>query len=219
MGMQAENWLSRRSPTTDQRECHPRSPLRPPVGALDVLVPPSCLAYIPVCYLPAARQSQSGSITITQQLCVFVEDYIFKRTLGEEEGVRKVVWQTMKVLTQGCRKQRPSPPVTPLCGKINPHNTEQHGWLGCCRLLLSIPSVFPSLPAAYNHFHSLHATALGEKYAAKLKLYTRRLNTDTEWYVWGAAVGQECITVTHNCYSTTFSGHQMWNKSPFCCLF
>lgn len=30
----------------------------------------------------AARQSQSQSITITQQLCVFVEDYIFKRTLG-----------------------------------------------------------------------------------------------------------------------------------------
>lgn len=47
-----------------------------------------------------------------------------------------------------------------------------------------ISSAFPcffSLPVFLpNHFHSLHAKALGEKYVAKMKLYTRRLNTDTE---------------------------------------
>lgn len=106
----------------------------------------------------ATRQSQSGSITITQQLCVFAEDYIFKRTLGG--GVRKVVWQTMEVLTQGCRKQRPSPPVTLLCGKINPHNKDHHGWLCCCHLL-SIPLVFflsPLLSAKPFSFPSCQGT-------------------------------------------------------------
>lgn len=184
MGVQAENWLPKHNPTTDRCECHPRSPLCPPIRGLDLLCHRGCLAYIPSVTSRAARQSQSGSITITQQLCVFVEDYIFKKDYGRGGGVRKVVWQTMKVLTQGCRKQRPSPPVTLLCGKITPHNTEQHGWLCCCHLL-SIPSVFLSLLLSLpNHFHSLHAKALGEKYVAKLKLYTRRLNSDTEWYVW-----------------------------------
>lgn len=53
------------------------------------ICPPGCLAYIPSVTSRAARQSQLGSITITQQLCVFVEDYIFKRTLegGEESSV------------------------------------------------------------------------------------------------------------------------------------
>lgn len=139
MGVQAENLLSKHNPTMDHCECHPRSPLCPPIRGLYLLCPRGCLAYIPSVTSWAARQSWSGSITITQQLCVFVEDYIFKRTL--RGGVSKVVWQTMKVLTQGCRKQRPSPPVTLLCGKINPHNTEQT-WL---TVLLSSPQYSLSL--------------------------------------------------------------------------
>lgn len=85
MGVQAVNWLSVHNPTIDQCECHPRSPLSPPIRRLDRLCPPGCLAYIPSVTSQAARLSQSGSINITQQLCVFVEDYIFKRTL-EERG-------------------------------------------------------------------------------------------------------------------------------------
>lgn len=84
MGVQAENWLSEHNPTKDHRECHPRSPLCPPIRELDLLWHPECLAYIPSVTSYAAGQSQSGSITITQQLCVFIEDYIFKRTPGGE---------------------------------------------------------------------------------------------------------------------------------------
>lgn len=83
MGVQAENRLYMHNPTMDQCECYPRSPLGPPIRGLDRLCPPGCLAYIPSVTSQAARLSQSGSINITQQLCVFVEDYIFKRILGE----------------------------------------------------------------------------------------------------------------------------------------
>lgn len=93
MGVQAENWLSKHKPYEDQCECHPRSPLCPPISGLDLLCPAEYLAYIPSAISQAARQSQSGSITITQQLCVFVEDYIFKRALGGKDrgALRKVV--------------------------------------------------------------------------------------------------------------------------------
>lgn len=84
MGVQAENWLSKQHPTRDHCECHPRSSLYPPIRMPDLLSPPRYLSYILSAPSQAARQLQSGSITITQQLCVFVEDYIFKRTLGEE---------------------------------------------------------------------------------------------------------------------------------------
>lgn len=80
MRVQAVTWLSMHNPIIDQCECHPRSPFTPPIRGLDRLCPPVCLAYIPSVTSQAARLSQSGSINITQQLCVFVEDYIFKRT-------------------------------------------------------------------------------------------------------------------------------------------
>lgn len=44
-------------------------------------------------------------------------------------------------------------------------------------VLLSSPQ------SSSNHFHSPHAKKPLAKCVAKLKLYTRRLNTDTEWYV------------------------------------
>lgn len=85
--------------------------------------PPKCLAYIPSVISRAARQSQSGSITITQQLCVFVEDYIFKRTPGEEG------WGAEESSVTDCegahsRVQKAEAPtsVTLLCGKINTDN-------------------------------------------------------------------------------------------------
>ena len=159
----------------DHRKCHPRSPLRPPIGGQDGLCPPRLLGSRPVCYFyKVARQSQSGSITITQQLCVFVEDYIFKRTLvepaegGEESSVTNYEGAHSRV-----QKAEALTPVTPLCGKIQPHNAEQHGGLCCCHLL-SVPLAFSSLsllPSPLpNHCHSLHAKALGEKGSCQVEI-------------------------------------------------
>lgn len=68
-------------------------------------------------------------------------------------------------------------------------------------MLLSSPqySLCPSslsLSLCHNHFHSLHAKALGEMHDAKLKLYTRRLNTDTEWYVWWLQLDGKTTAIT-----------------------
>lgn len=125
MGVQAENWLPQPNPIKVRRECHPRSLLCPPIRELSLLLPSQVLGLLS--YLSvisrAARQSQSGSITITQQLCVFVEDYIFKRTPGEEG------WGAEESSVTDCegahsRVQKAEAPtsVTLLCGKINTDN-------------------------------------------------------------------------------------------------
>ncbi len=183
MGVQAENWLSKHNPTTDHCECHPRSPLCPPIRGQDLLCPRGCLAYIPYVTSRAARQSQSGSITITQQLCVFVEDYIFKRTLGGGRGWGKWCDKLWRCSLKGAESRGPHP-RWPCCVGKSTH-TIRSNMADCVVVISSVFTVFLSLLLSLpNHFHSLHAKALGEKYDAKLKLYTRRLNSDTEWYVW-----------------------------------
>lgn len=123
MGVQAENWLFQSNPIKVHCECHPRSSLCQPIRELDLLCPPKRLACIPSVISQAARQSQSGSITITQQLCVFVEDYIFKRAPGEEgwdaeeSGVTDYEGAHSRV-----QKAEAPTRVTLLCGKINTHN-------------------------------------------------------------------------------------------------
>lgn len=135
MGVQAENWLSKHNPTTDHCECHPRSPLCPPIRGLDPFCPRRCLACMSSVTSQADRESQSGSITITQQLCVFVEDYIFKK--GPGRRVRKVVWQTMKV-----QKAEALTPSDPAVWENQPTQCRAT-WL---TVLLSSPQSCLSLP-------------------------------------------------------------------------
>lgn len=162
MGVQAESWLSKRNPTTDHCECHPRSPLCPPIRGLDRHFPPACLAYIPSVTSQAARQSQSRSINITQQLCVFVEDYIFKRTLGERGPCEESNVTNNEVAPPGVQKAEALTLGDPAVWENQPTQYVAT-WL---TVLLSSPQYSPfflflllSLP---NHFHSLHAKAQGE---------------------------------------------------------
>lgn len=159
----------------------------------------------------AAGQSQSGSITITQQLCVFVWDYIFKKTLGGACGVRKVVWQTMKVFTQGCRKQRPSPPVTLLCGKIDPHNTRAT-WPA---VLLSSSPVFPwSFSLSFPLSLTIFIPAM-PRLRERSKLPGWNYTPEGKILTQNDRFGDYSRTVIHYSSNITFSSLQMCTKSPF----
>lgn len=71
--MQAENWLSKHNPTHGSSKMSPQvTTLSTTQSWIDWALPRAWLTSF-----QAARQSQSRSINITQQLCVFVEDYMF----------------------------------------------------------------------------------------------------------------------------------------------
>ncbi len=157
MGVQAGNWLYQHNPTEDHHSVHQSegwvcSALAGAWLTSRLLLP------------KAGRQSHLGSITITQQLCVFVEDYTFKRALGGGWGEQcDKLWRCS---LKGAKSRGPHP-RWPCCVGKSTRTMQQHGWLCCCHLLY-VPSLFLCLP---NSFLSLHAKALGAKGAAKFKLY------------------------------------------------